>query len=181
MANKEYSFDKAQNAVLSCFSSKTVDAFAVERPLKNQSKNIRLSKDANFGPHYMITVKDIDMSMEFIFSWLDKIAPQINMDAISRPYVIKSTVNNYKYISGILIVAQSHVAIHYNVDARIAYLDIFSCSFLDNSQIESVLKESFGVKYDCKYITRGCKYSCTTNRIEEKLLKYKKWQNDRIS
>ena len=66
----------------------------------------------DFGPHYMATIESADATFDSIYRFLDTIAPKINMQPISRPYVIYNTVNDPDYISGVLVVAQSHIAFH---------------------------------------------------------------------
>ncbi len=112
----------------------------------------------DFGPHYMITVKDVDVTMDGLFKWLDNVAPRINMQAISRPYVIYDRPQNPRYISGVLVVAQSHIAFHYDIAARTANIDIFSCSFLENGTVEYILQQSFGEDVSINLFARGSKY-----------------------
>ncbi len=117
-----------------------------------------IDTDNDFGPHYMITVENLDADLESIFSWLDTIAPSINMQAISRPYVIYDNSTNPNYISGILVVAQSHIAFHYSIQEKVANIDIFSCSFLENGAIESLIHQSFGEEISINLFARGSKH-----------------------
>lgn len=117
-----------------------------------------IDTDNDFGPHYMITINNIDADFESIFTWLDRIAPNINMQAISRPYVIYDSVQQPGYISGILIVAQSHIAFHYSIEKRMANIDIFSCSFLENGAVEDLLHQSFGDDITINLFARGSKH-----------------------
>ena len=48
----------------------------------------------DFGPHLMIEIASFDFSLEKLYDFLEKIAYDISMDPITRPYVIKSTINN---------------------------------------------------------------------------------------
>ena len=67
----------------------------------------------NFGPHYLAEIKmKKDLTMEECFDFLDEFVYQINMDPITRPYVIKDKVENSNFLSGIIIIAQSHISIH---------------------------------------------------------------------
>ncbi len=112
----------------------------------------------DFGPHYMITIENIETSFEEIYKWLDTIAPKINMLPITRPYVIFDKIENPNFISGILVVAQSHIAFHYSLTEKCANLDIFSCSFLDNDVVENIMKDTFGAKMACNLVVRGSKH-----------------------
>ncbi len=113
----------------------------------------------DFGPHYMATVNaPRDISFEKIYHWLDRVAPKINMQPISRPYVIFDRVRDPEYISGILIVAQSHIAFHYSIPDNVANIDIFSCSFLGDGIVEDILHRSFGENTQIKLFARGSKH-----------------------
>ena len=176
MANDFFSISDAKNELLNIFNAKTVRTSSLDRRMLEQTASVVPDPKVDFGPHYMITVRDIDMTLDSISRWLDELPPKINMDAITRPYVIYSTVNNPQYISGILIVAQSHVAVHYNIADRSAYIDIFSCSFLKNEQIEKVLQESFGNKFIHRLFVRGSKYEYSYKNTSVRSEMFKRWQ-----
>ena len=137
-----------------------------------------IDTNIDFGPHYMITVEDIDASLESIYSWLDKIAPRINMQAICRPYVIFDKVNSPEYISGFLVVAQSHIAFHYSIKERVANIDIFSCSFLENGAIENLLKDSFGDQTKVNLFARGSKHRirCENSSRQARVKREEAWR-----
>ena len=115
----------------------------------------------------MISIENLDASMESIFKWLDNIAPKINMLPISRPYVIFDRVDNPAFISGILVVAQSHIAFHYSILQRAANVDIFSCSFLDDGIVESILEQSFGEDVRIRLCARGSKHKYNIRYAEK--------------
>lgn len=60
--------------------------------------------------------------MEECFDFLDEFVYQINMDPITRPYVIKDKVENSNFLSGIIIIAQSHISIHYDYQKNMLIL-----------------------------------------------------------
>lgn len=132
----------------------------------------------DFGPHYMIEVSDVDMTMESVYHWLDVVAPRINMLPISRPYVITDTVEEPSFISGILVVAQSHIAVHYDINERKALIDIFSCAFLEDDCIKSILAESFGENVRWRLCSRGSKHNDQYKRKEIRTAVSKSWRNN---
>ena len=104
--------------------------------------NIELPFDPNnnFGPHCLAELKiDRNFSMDECYDFLDKFVYKIDMDPITRPYIIKDRVENPDYLSGIIIIAQSHISIHYDYKTQHAYFDIFSCAAFDYSKIEDFL------------------------------------------
>lgn len=136
---------------------------------------------ADFGPHYMIAARNLDATMEGIFKWLDCIAPQIDMLPISRPYVILDRVEDPQFISGVLVVAQSHIAIHYCIPERTANVDIFSCSFLDDGLVENIIKQSFGEDVSINLFARGSKHKVNiryTERANTNIRINKAWRNN---
>ncbi len=134
----------------------------------------------DFGPHYMITIEDIDITFEDIYRWLDRIAPCINMQAISRPCVVYDKVNDPAFISGVLVVAQSHIAFHYSIEQRKAHLDIFSCSFLENGMVEEILHTSFAGKEQMNLFARGSKHriKCQNRSRQSRIEREAAWRNN---
>ena len=134
----------------------------------------------DFGPHYMITIEDVDVDFEGLYRWLDTIAPRINMQAISRPYVIFDRISRPEYISGMLVVAQSHIAFHYSIKERTANLDIFSCSFLENGVVEDLLYDSFGQNVKISLFARGSKHriQCQNRSRQVRIERDGAWRNN---
>ena len=118
--------------------AKNINTIVVDRRNDNSPPDA-INSSLDFGPHYMITVEDFDVTADQIFKWLDNIATKINMLPISRPYVVYDKRQSPEFISGVLVVAQSHIAFHYNIAERTANIDIFFCSFLDDGIVECIL------------------------------------------
>ena len=116
--------------------------------------------------------------MEWIYRFLDNIAKDIEMTAISRPYVIFDKKENPNYISGILVVAQSHIAVHYDIHEHNAYIDIFSCAFLSDAAIQSVLRKYFPHGFKCKLYSRGSKHNDKYKRKETRIKRSALWQKN---
>ena len=81
----------------------------------------------------------------------------INMLPICRPYVLKSTLDKAAYISGVVLIAQSHIAFHYSVEEKILYCDLFSCSFYKSENFIEFLRSRFG-EFDHMTLIRGSKH-----------------------
>ena len=134
-----------------------------------------IDKEKDFGPHYMIELENVELSYEWIYNWLDSVAFKVDMHPITRPYVIKDRREGARYISGLIVVAQSHIAVHYDVMKKKALVDIFSCVFLDDSAIRSVLDEAFGKNYKCYLISRGSKYDHRADRRSARIKESTNW------
>ena len=94
----------------------------------------------DFGPHVMAEIEcDRPTSMEEMFDFLEKMALDIDMDPITRPYIVKSSMQDPNYLSGIIVIAQSHIALHYNYETKKIYADIFSCAPFNYSEMDEEL------------------------------------------
>ena len=155
---------------------------AIDRRLDIENQiitNNAIDSDNDFGPHYLMeTLEPLDLSMDKIYHILDKLPSKINMDLITRPHVITDKINDFEFISGIAIIAQSHIAIHYNVKERQAYIDIFSCSFLKGDSLVNELEKTLEVKLKSNLITRGSKHKSQISLRNDVINLYKKWEED---
>ncbi|MCH5161307.1 MAG: S-adenosylmethionine decarboxylase [Clostridiales bacterium] len=130
---------------------------------------------SDFGPHIIAKIENADVNFERIFDMLDKMPRSINMIPICRPYVLKSTLVKPAYISGIVLIAQSHIAFHYSIEERVLYCDLFSCSFYKSENFISYLKRHFG-EFAHMTIIRGSKHEENMDDNElRRTLKYGKW------
>ena len=102
------------------------------------------------------------------------------MQAICRPYVIFDKTSSPEYISGFLVVAQSHIAFHYSIKERTANIDIFSCSFLENGAVEDLLKDSFGEQTQTNLFARGSKHTlrCELGSRQARIKRNEAWRNN---
>jgi len=179
LTNEFFSEAEVTNVIQNQIYASTINTNVVDRRVfEGVDGDIDTNND--FGPHYMITIEDIDVTFENIFTWLDTIAPRINMQAICRPYVIFDKVNNPEYISGVLVVAQSHIAFHYSIKERKANIDIFSCSFLENGAVENLLHDSFGEQTQVNLFARGSKHRirCEVDSRQAKIKRDEAWRKN---
>lgn len=172
--------------------NKVKDFFLTELPF-NEQKSIINIKDrktrdfkvldynpqSDFGPHLLseIVSKKIP-TMEEFFDFLEGIVVEINMDPITRPFVIKSTPTNTKYLSGLIVIAQSHIALHYCYETNSIYADIFSCAPFDFSTVSTIFSR-LGEVVSNELIARGSKhiYKAKSNISNNDLLASTKWQS----
>lgn len=114
--------------------------------------------NADFGPHLMhqLTTSKVP-SMEDFYMFLENFVTKINMEPISRAYVQKSSIVKPKYLSAIIIIAQSHIALHYDYKTKRIFADIFSCAPFDFSNIKSNYNV-IGEAIDERIISRGSKH-----------------------
>lgn len=112
----------------------------------------------DFGPHIIARADKVDnVTFENIFDMLDELPAKTNMLPICRPYVLKTCDVNYPYISGVILIAQSHIAFHYSVNEKTLFCDLFSCSFYKSDKFVDYLKEKFG-EIEFMTLIRGSKH-----------------------
>lgn len=133
---------------------------------------------SDFGPHLMAEINcDSELKMEYVFDFLENTAYEINMDPITRATVMKSTINNPLFLSGIIVIAQSHISLHYEYATHKIYADIFSCMPFDYSQVSKIL-ERLGKVVSNVLVPRGTKhiYKVKSSVEKDTLLANTKWQ-----
>ena len=157
LTDRFFEEDEVTQMIQKQIYASNISVKVVDRRL-NEEKGSEIDTKYDFGPHYTVTVNDIDVTLEDVYCWLDTIAPEINMQAIARPYVVYDKTQDPKYISGALVVAQSHIAFHYSIEERVANIDIFSCSFLENNAVEDIIHRSFGFDTQINLWARGSKH-----------------------
>lgn len=182
LTDQFFSEEEVTNAICNQLYAGSISTNVVDRRVfEGVSGNIDVGND--FGPHYMITVENVDADFESIFRWLDSISSRIHMQAISRPYVIFDRVQDPEYLSGILVVAQSHIAFHYSIKERMANIDIFSCSFLESGIVEDLLHQSFGENTQVNLFARGSKHriQCNNRSRQTRIEKDERWRSNILS
>ena len=121
-----------------------------------------------------------DLSMEQIYHFLDQLPTLIGMEPILRPVVVTDKVQNHSIISGLTVIAQSHISVHYYLEEHKAYIDIFSCSFINCDNIDKIVEQMLGIKCETVLISRGSKHARKTALRSEVIKRYNKWQNNII-
>lgn len=86
-----------------------------------------------FGPHIMLDLNKCSRkalsSIDACFNLLNTLPDQIGMTKITQPYVFpyKGLVPEDTGITGIVIIAESHISLHTFSEKNYAFIDIFSC------------------------------------------------------
>jgi len=145
--------------------------------IEDQGKDMRIDEAKDFGPHYMIRSQEkIELDHNKIYDVLDKLPPLVNMTPIMRPVVITDNVKKPKFISGITMIAESHIALHYDIANKSFFADIFSCSFIASEKVTATMEKELGIKCENVLISRGTKH---TNRFalrDQVVAKTSRWR-----
>ena len=115
-----------------------------------------------FGPHITLDLKgcpkDILSNYQLHFEYLKNIPELIQMTPITQPYVFpyEGLVPEDKGITGIVIIAESHISVHSFEYKGYCFIDIFSCKPFDYERAIELTKEIFQPK-DCEVnvVSRG--------------------------
>ena len=118
--------------------------------------------DYGFGPHLMLDCYDCPKEkladVDFIFDTLDKFPDKIEMTKIMPPYVFKykGKSNEEWGVSGVVLIAESHITIHTFPEQHHAFVDIFSCKAFDTTQAATYLIQLFEAKrHEIQLLNRG--------------------------
>jgi S-adenosylmethionine decarboxylase len=99
--------------------------------------------------------------MDFIFGLLDKFPDKIKMTKIMPPYVFKyhGRVPEDWGVSGVVLIAESHISIHTFPDKQHAFIDIFSCKEFDTDHARAELLRHFEADHhEVVLLNRGVEF-----------------------
>ncbi len=82
-----------------------------------------------------------------IFELLDTLPERIGMTKIAPPYVFRySGVKPEDWgVTGVVIIAESHISIHTFAEHKRFHLDVFSCKPFDDERTLAIIEEKLGV------------------------------------
>lgn len=175
--------DFNENVVIDFFNdelpfNKVTSNFEVRNRDINSFDMVPYDTECDFGPHILLDLKATSKpNMETFFDFLENLVSKINMDPICRTTVLKSSPVNPKYLSAIIVIAQSHISLHYNYETEKIYADIFSCAPFDYSSLDQEFKD-LGAIISNELVVRGTKHIDRVKSIKEDDLKdcYTYWQ-----
>lgn len=100
------------------------------------------------GYHYMINAyhcNDNIKDKEVIRRMLIELPEIIDMNRLSEPFITDLDVKN-PGVSGFVVIAESHIAIHTFNKNNILWLDVFSCKPFSEQIILNYIKSCFSPK-----------------------------------
>ncbi len=102
-----------------------------------------------FGPHITIDLKGCPKetlsNYELHFNYLKNLPELISMTPITQPYVFpySGLVPDDKGITGIVIIAESHISVHSFEEKGYCFVDIFSCKDMDVERAIQITLDTF--------------------------------------
>ncbi len=161
------------------FGSKIINVVDRRFNISAQTPVGNVNETEDFGPHYLIKTREPkEFNIDMIYTFLDQLPYKINMDPIARPTVITDNIMRPKIYSGLTVIAQSHIAFHYYKKSKMAYIDVFSCSFIDCANFQRQIEEALGVECESVLISRGSKHSKKFAMREDIIERYNSWQEN---
>ena len=124
-----------------------------------------------FGPHMMLDcygcpqekLSDLDL----IYATLDSLPAKIGMTKIMQPHVFRYSgkVPEDWGVSGVVLIAESHISIHTFPEKEHAFIDIFSCKDFDTDFARRLLLETFGAtSHEVVLVNRGLEFPKSVRR-----------------
>ncbi|HEX77988.1 MAG TPA: adenosylmethionine decarboxylase [Dehalococcoidia bacterium] len=98
---------------------------------------------------------------QFLYNLLDRYPAEIGMTKVTSPHVFKyiGTKPEDWGISGIVVIAESHISIHTFVERSYVNIDVFSCKEFDSLKVLTDLQEKFQLTRLRSYLLeRGLEY-----------------------
>lgn len=125
-----------------------------------------------FGPHLLLEAygspKEKLSDIGLISNLLDVYPEKLEMHKIMPPYVFKYDGGDIKDdwgISGVVLIAESHIALHTFPEKEFFTLDIFSCKDFDiRKAVDLVLDALTPLHFDETVITRGREFPRSIGR-----------------
>lgn len=116
----------------------------------------------NFGPHLTLDMKNCSLekisSLQYVFDFLNNLPEQIGMTKITQPFVFpySGLVPEDAGITGVVIIAESHITFHSFIHKNHTFFDIFSCKYFDVEKTKQLVLDAFECKdWDEGLIQRG--------------------------
>jgi S-adenosylmethionine decarboxylase len=115
-----------------------------------------------FGQHLMVdgyggNCKKL-ATLDLIYQFLDSYPEEIRMTKIMPPYVFKyhGTKPDDWGLSGVVLIAESHISVHTFPKKRYLSVDIFSCKEFDAEHAVETIKKIFDLeKVEINLLERG--------------------------
>lgn len=127
-----------------------------------------LIDEQGFGPHLMMDCQGVNLKkcsdLRYIWNFLDELPDQIGMTKITQPYVFpySGLIPEDEGITGVVIIAESHLTFHSFTQKDYFFFDLFSCKPFDVDCVAQAVIERFDVKHpQIHRVDRGLEFPRT--------------------
>jgi S-adenosylmethionine decarboxylase len=118
--------------------------------------------ESEFGPHLMLDCRDCNLDkisdLAYVFNVLNELPDRVGMTKIIQPYVFpySGLVPEDKGITGVVVIAESHITFHSFIEKDYFFFDIFSCKHFDVQKAIDFIIDAFDVQsYEQHTVSRG--------------------------
>lgn len=135
----------------------------MNRPVQLAAQPAPASSEENgFGTHLMLDCRKCDPAkiadVAYVFEVLNTLPERIGMTKITQPYVFpySGLVPEDKGVTGVVIIAESHLSFHSFSEKDYFFFDLFSCKPFDVEAARQFIVEAFGAQeVETHYVERG--------------------------
>jgi len=124
-----------------------------------------------FGPHMMLDCygcpREKLSDLDLIYKLLDELPAGIGLTKVMSPHVFRYSgrVPEDWGVSGVVLIAESHISVHTFPDKGHAFIDIFSCKDFDTDSARRQLLEAFGATdHEVVLVNRGLEFPRNARR-----------------
>lgn len=106
----------------------------------------------SFGPHLTLDLSDCNIDklkdLDFVFKILNDLPDKIGMTKVTQPHVFhyEGLVPEDKGVTGMVIIAESHISVHTFSEKNYIFVDIFSCKPFDVEFAAKYIIDAFEAK-----------------------------------
>ena len=125
---------------------------------------------SEFGPHLMLDCRGCNPdkigNLEYVWNFLNELPDRIGMTKIIQPYVFPydGLIPEDKGITGMVVIAESHITFHSFTEKDYFFFDVFSCKPFDTDRVAEMVKEAFEVEFcDRHDASRGREFPRSIN------------------
>jgi S-adenosylmethionine decarboxylase len=115
-----------------------------------------------FGPHLMLDCRGCNPDkigdVAYVFNVLNTLPEKIGMTKITQPYVFpySGLVPEDKGVTGVVVIAESHLSFHSFTEKDYFFFDLFSCKPFEVEAAKQFILEAFEVRHAvAHYVERG--------------------------
>lgn len=128
-----------------------------------------------YGPHLTFDGYEADPArinnMQLVFDFLLELPAIIGMKRLTQPYVMSydgaNKPNDYG-VTGIVIIATSHISIHTYPHDKTFFLDIFSCKQFNQEKALAFIRKTFNAKKEeVSLVVRGKHFRQKVSTIKD--------------
>jgi S-adenosylmethionine decarboxylase len=108
---------------------------------------------SEFGPHLMLDCRGCAPekigNLDYVWNFLNDLPDRIGMTKIIQPYVFpySGLIPEDKGITGMVVIAESHITFHSFTEKDYFFFDVFSCKHFEVDDVVEMVREAFGVQH----------------------------------